>query len=416
MAFEVFPDPVNPHVFFSSSDDGTVNQYDTRIAESCDCRTSCDRFTIIDVNRSICKHPSARAEISSFNSSATSATKRSVSKTMRPFDPSPPPERRRFFFASSASGTGVSALSIHPVHTNYLAIGSSDDIVRIFDRRVLKPPGNIDWSPSHTDTERGEVYNFLPAKFVEGPETYPDGVRRRPTPPHKITSLKFDPSGFSMDLLVSYSDEKVYIVRPNNGAEYIPPLSDLAFPETRGDIDLVRGFQGHRNRQTMIKEAYWLGPRSQVVMSGSDDGSLVVWDRETGKMINRVKADKSVVNCIAPNPVYHGMVAVSGIDSDVKILRPTLSESWLEKTQATARKQNDHGDDSASEDAEESVDDDEEGNDGLAEEPIRIPRDLLLLYLTRMGVEIGDLLGVGEDSGDQVDGSEGEASQASEGV
>ncbi|KAJ3025230.1 UNVERIFIED_CONTAM: hypothetical protein HDU68_007347 [Siphonaria sp. JEL0065] len=365
-------------------------QYDTRIATSCHCGDHCNKFCVIDINRSISKHPYARVDSESHN--------RGTPKTLRPSSSTPQRPRRIGRFFSDQSGSGVAAISIHPIHTNYLALGCSDDIVRVYDRRIVRPPGTADWTTPDLDV-RGEIYSVIPPKFT------PAEAQRRVFDPHKITSLKFDPSGVTLDMLVSYSGEKVFLLRPCNGAENFeavvfesastlsenntpsninddaekddtPPLFNQ--PEERGKTDVLRSFQGHRNRQTMIKEAYFYGPKSEVIMSGSDDGTVVVWEKSTGKVINKIKADKSVVNCLSPNPLHDSMLAVSGIDHDIKILQPTLETSWLSAKERGVSQQED-------EDEEEE----EEEDDNV----IAIPRHLLLAYLARMGVTIEDLLG-----------------------
>ncbi|KAI8828480.1 WD40-repeat-containing domain protein [Chytriomyces cf. hyalinus JEL632] len=406
MAFEVLPDPQNSNVFLSCSDDGTVNQYDTRLASECACTNYCNSHVLIDVNRSHARHPSTRVQ--------TGPPRKRYAKTLRPQstnDAAPNATRnRRFPFFSAPSGTGVAAMSIHPVQTQYLALGCSDDIVRVYDRRMLKLPGTIDAGGEQSGGECGEVYNFLPAKFVYRPtmeeSVHGGATHRASTVPHKITSLKFDPCGLTMDLLVSYSDEKVYLIRPMDGAEEFESCNDLnrslRLPEERGEKDLIRGYQGHRNRQTMIKEAYFYGPRSECVMSGSDDGTVVVWDKATGKMINRVKADKSVVNCIAPNPRNNSMLCCSGIDNTIKVLLSTAETTWLEQSKATELAKSADGQRTSSEsgwddddydgadDEDEHDQDEDEDDDGL---PTVVRPDVLLMYLAQLGVDIEELIG-----------------------
>ncbi|KAJ3240924.1 hypothetical protein HDU81_002427 [Chytriomyces hyalinus] len=412
MSFEVFPDPQNSNVFLSCSDDGTVNQYDTRLASECACTNYCNSHVLIDVNRSFDRHPSARVQ--------TVPPRKRYAKTLRPSMNEPGAARnRRFPFFSAPSGTGVAAISIHPVQTQYLALGCSDDIVRVYDRRLLKPPGTIEESGEQSGGERGEVYNFLPAKFVYRPTDEENaqgggGIHRANIVPHKITSLKFDPCGLTMDLLVSYSDEKVYLIRPMDGAEEFESRNDLdqtlGLPEERGEKDLIRGYQGHRNRQTMIKEAYFYGPRSECVMSGSDDGTVVIWDKATGKMINRVKADKSVVNCIAPNPRNNSMLCCSGIDNNIKVLLSTAETTWLEQNKAAdlahsaagQRTSSESGWDDDDDDADDEDHQDDEDEDGL---PAVVRPDVLLMYLAQLGVDIEELMG-GRDgsSGEEENG------------
>lgn len=75
-------------------------------------------------------------------------------------------------------------------------------------------------------------------------------------------------------------------------------------------------YQGHRNSRTSIKEAIFWG--DDYVMSGSDCGRVMVWEKETAKLIMGFPADERVVNCLAPNP-HHYVLASSGIDYDIKL-------------------------------------------------------------------------------------------------
>ncbi|ORY51531.1 WD40 repeat-like protein [Rhizoclosmatium globosum] len=359
MTDEVFPDPQNPHVFFSCSDDGTVNEYDTRVATSCHCE-HCNKYTIIDVNRSVSSHPYARLD--------NLAKHRGVPKTTTSASSAPGDVRRlglrRFF---SSGGTGIAAISLHPVHSQYMALGCSDDVVRVFDRRLLKPPGTIDWS-NDIAASRGEVYSAIPAKFV--PYALSEEDRKqylpvwpshipRPTPrivfdPKKITSCKFDPSGLTLDILVSYSGDKVYLLRPYEGS-----------------VDFET-------------------PASNPPYTLSNVGKLTSIASE---MINRIKSDRSVVNCVCPNP-SQDMIAVSGIDHDIKLLQPTNEIPWDSSNSNNV----------VADDDEESDDDYEDDNLGP------IPRDLLLAFLARHGLTVGDVLGgmAAHQDDLEVDGDEDE--------
>ncbi|CAL1542970.1 unnamed protein product, partial [Lymnaea stagnalis] len=79
---------------------------------------------------------------------------------------------------------------------------------------------------------------------------------------------------------------------------------------------MIMKYSGHRNCRTMIKEANFYG--EHYVISGSDCGRLLAWERETGRMVMYMDADKHVVNCVQPN-LFVPVIASSGIDYDIKI-------------------------------------------------------------------------------------------------
>lgn len=82
-----------------------------------------------------------------------------------------------------------------------------------------------------------------------------------------------------------------------------------------------RSFCGHSSTQTDIKEARFYGARNQVVMSGSDDGNVYMWDAKTGYLLAKVRGDDQIVNCVLPHPT-RSMVLASGIDDSIKVLTP----------------------------------------------------------------------------------------------
>lgn len=75
-------------------------------------------------------------------------------------------------------------------------------------------------------------------------------------------------------------------------------------------------YQGHRNSKTSIKKAIFWG--DDYIMSGSDCGRIMIWEKQTAKLVMGFPADERVVNCLAPNP-HQYVLASSGIDYDIKL-------------------------------------------------------------------------------------------------
>ena len=82
----------------------------------------------------------------------------------------------------------------------------------------------------------------------------------------------------------------------------------------------TRTYRGHLNTRT-VKDVSFLGPDDSFVASGSDDGSVFIWDRSTSALVNILHGDDEVVNVVESHP-YETMMAVSGIDCTVKIFSP----------------------------------------------------------------------------------------------
>jgi DDB1- and CUL4-associated factor 6 len=79
----------------------------------------------------------------------------------------------------------------------------------------------------------------------------------------------------------------------------------------------TRTYKGHCNTKT-VKDVNYYGLNDEYVVSGSDSGHFFIWDRKTTEVVNILEGDGEVVNVVQGHP-YEPMIAVSGIDSTVKI-------------------------------------------------------------------------------------------------
>jgi len=89
----------------------------------------------------------------------------------------------------------------------------------------------------------------------------------------------------------------------------------------------TRCYQGHCNIRT-VKEVNFIGPNSEYVVSGSDDGRIFIWDKATSQVVNIMKGDTHVVNCVAAHP-FDTVLATSGIDDNVKLWEPIDKQPTL---------------------------------------------------------------------------------------
>ncbi|KER24316.1 hypothetical protein T265_08001 [Opisthorchis viverrini] len=81
----------------------------------------------------------------------------------------------------------------------------------------------------------------------------------------------------------------------------------------------LKAYRGHRSCRTVIKDAVFWG--RDHILSGSECGHVIAWNRHTGKPVRVIKADNAVVNRIAPHPTLP-LFACSGIDHAVKLVEP----------------------------------------------------------------------------------------------
>lgn len=94
---------------------------------------------------------------------------------------------------------------------------------------------------------------------------------------------------------------------------------------------VIQKFSGHRNARTMIKEANFYG--EDFILSGSDCGHIFIWRRSNGELVNLLRADNHVVNCVQPHPTMP-IIASSGIDYNIKIWTPTNDNLVFDESQA----------------------------------------------------------------------------------
>ncbi|CAI2182657.1 2781_t:CDS:2 [Funneliformis geosporum] len=372
MAFEVLPDPNNPYVFFSCADDGRIKRYDLRISKSCD--ENCKRHTFLDMN------PTRKPKRSDLQSRDQPNDKNDDARSQSEPESEQQSDRTiNFFPFRTRREVGVTAISIRPDNPDYMATACGDDTVRIYDRRFISSGSNISY---HQDSQ---VYRFIPTAMRQN-------LDKESSNHHRMTSLKYDPNGGG-DLCVSYSSDKVYLLRPGAGlidkprktrkgavsiskkkerdeseseskpsednVERESPITKMVgkgkakeensfeerdtiptsylFENTikNKEVDnyddevLTMSYTGHLNSRTMIKKAYFFGAKSEYIMSGSDDGSVFIWDKLTGKIVNLLKGgDTKVVNCVQPHP-YYPILCTSGIDYDVKLWYPKGEENDL---------------------------------------------------------------------------------------
>ncbi|KDQ64539.1 hypothetical protein JAAARDRAFT_187861 [Jaapia argillacea MUCL 33604] len=108
----------------------------------------------------------------------------------------------------------------------------------------------------------------------------------------------------------------------------------LEQPTAHGNVPLIlprRRFAGACNIRT-VKDVNFLGPQDEFVVSGSDDGNFFMWKKATGSLHGVYEGDGSVVNVIEGHP-HLPLVAVSGIDTTVKLFAPARGPSAFSRMQ-----------------------------------------------------------------------------------
>jgi len=110
----------------------------------------------------------------------------------------------------------------------------------------------------------------------------------------------------------------------SSSSERASPSSLRRLPQTQDEskqyvLTEARQYTGHLNVRT-VKEVNFYGPRSDHVISGSDDGNIFIWRKSDGKLVQLLEGDDDVVNVVQSSP-DGSCLATSGIERTVKIWR-----------------------------------------------------------------------------------------------
>ncbi|XP_051922653.1 WD and tetratricopeptide repeats protein 1 isoform X1 [Hippocampus zosterae] len=159
------------------------------------------------------------------------------------------------------------------------------------------------------------------------------------------------------------------------------PMDEFVFREQ--SLDYKHRYCGHCNTTTDIKEANFFGSKGQYIVSGSDDGSFFIWEKETTNLVRIMQGDESIVNCLQPHPTSC-FLASSGIDPVVRLWNPR-PETESENGRVV------------------------EDMEGAAQaNQRRMNADPLEVMLLNMGYRTAGLRGVGPDGSDDEDSSDGQ--------
>lgn len=84
---------------------------------------------------------------------------------------------------------------------------------------------------------------------------------------------------------------------------------------------LLTKFLGHRQEKYIIRSCY--GYDENVVCSGSEDGRVLLWNKEFGALLGAFDAHRGNSNCVTWNPKVNTMFVTCGDDKTVKVWGPS---------------------------------------------------------------------------------------------
>lgn len=223
-----------------------------------------------------------------------------------------------------AQDSPVTALAFDPNSPNTLAVGNNSPIVSLYDIRMAGGQEFAQLQPAPRDGDLGRQQA------------------------EAVSSLEFSAERPGL-LLANYRDDSLFTFdtrRAEVARAARTQLDDGAGPAQVvpfGDEDRAvtaahcQEYKGRTNSDTFAKDAtFVLG--SEWVATGGDCGHLYIWNVETGALVRRVVADRCVVNCVAAHPSLP-VIAVSGIDSDVKVFACGETERGPGRLRKRSRRQ-----------------------------------------------------------------------------
>lgn len=260
--------------------------------------------------------------------------------------------------AVDTCGVALTDVALQPLGP-FLAVGSRDPFLRIYDLRVLsyqrerqasandRPTPTLSlhimskllahvnhrsprlnrsprlaWQSTlgsaHTnplDHAHASTASFTSSPF--GRATVKSSQLFSPRMRIGISSVKWSNSGDL--LLVNYRGSDVALFNMANtslgGRAKIP--NGRGLPSSHVHLNVVRSFEGRSNVMSFGKGVSFLSGHAAVA-TGGDCGGLFVWETATGALLQRLAADARVVHCVAPHPKLHA-VCTSGIASEIEV-------------------------------------------------------------------------------------------------
>lgn len=193
---------------------------------------------------------------------------------------------------------GCTTLVFVPGSSSAFALGAEDPLVRLYDVRYLSS------APARAEP----LHAFCPLSLVD------NCFRRHPRSydlySQGASGLAYSASG---DLLVNLRGADLYRFDGRG-------LADHAVRGIPTCTEVRAVYRGRENADTFAKEACFMHD-GNLVATGGDCGSLFIWHTQSGRLALKMDGDSQIVNCVCPHP-FRPLLAVSGIDNDVKMFSP----------------------------------------------------------------------------------------------
>ncbi|KAF8914650.1 WD40-repeat-containing domain protein [Mucidula mucida] len=224
----------------------------------------------------------------------------------------------------------LTSLSMSSLTPYQFVVAGQSPYGYLFDRRNLRAKQQSGSSKSITTCTR--LFG-RPDPSSEEPSSDSPRFRKR----DHVTGVRMNStSSDELIIRVAYSADGVYRfstlgetsedvnASSNSVLPSEPEIDDEPppYPESLSVVLPLHRYLGARNVET-VKDVNFLGPRSEYVTIGSDDGNFFMWEKDSGRLHGIYEGDSSIVNVIEGHP-HLPLVATSGIDTTVKLFAPQL--------------------------------------------------------------------------------------------
>jgi len=101
-------------------------------------------------------------------------------------------------------------------------------------------------------------------------------------------------------------------------------LSNISFKSPRLDLwdlnrkELIGRFRGHKQEHCIIRSCFG-GINENLVVCGSEDSQIYIWNREKGDLLAKLEGHTSLVNAVHWSPVDPYLFASASDDQTVRI-------------------------------------------------------------------------------------------------
>eukprot|EP00934_Nitzschia_sp_Nitz4_P004638 Nitzschia sp. Nitz4//scaffold197_size40390//30718//39231//NITZ4_007521-RA/size40390-augustus-gene-0.11-mRNA-1//1//CDS//3329540496//4628//frame0 len=145
------------------------------------------------------------------------------------------------------------------------------------------------------------------------------------TPSIDVSVSGLDISKDKQELLVSYESDHIYTfpIFPkvtNISGPTVEELDAMTTQDSSQPLPELACYGAHLNRFTFLKNAKYAGPLDEYICTGSDSGRAWIYEKETGRVVSLLNADRSTCNGVIPHPTLPIFISY-GIDSNAKLWR-----------------------------------------------------------------------------------------------